>query len=235
MNMIRGGLVVFLSLAGPLRASASAAQAPASPAPWIPRDGVAMGTYRGKDFKIVAYQYRIEFFPKKAKKPAVTLTFKHPVSVSPSSADWGKDSRANILACTDRFMVYSIQDPEEQRLAFGGDGDLSQMRWEDPKARFPDFCGIIGPDGTVIFQLPREEFPARMYEALGIAGDGKRAAFLVGAYGKWEEPKEGSETDEGLNVKEIWVWEDPATLRKKRMTEKDRSIFLLGELRAGRL
>lgn len=234
MNMIRAGLV-FLSLAGPLRGRASAAEAPASPAPWIPRDAVAMETYRGKDFKIVAYQYRIEFFPKKAKKPAVVLTFKHPVTVSPASADWGKDSRGNILACTDRFMAYSIQDPEEQRLAAGGDGAETQMRWEDPKARFPDFCGVIGPDGTVVFQLPREKFPERLYQPAGIAGNGERAAFLVGPYGRLEDPDQDSETGEGLNAKEIWIWEHPGTLRKRKMTEKDRTVFLLGELRAGRL
>lgn len=231
--LVRRGLFVLLAAAGMLGARPAAAQE--ARASWVPRDSVAMSTFRGKGFKIVAYQYRIEFFSKNAKKPDVTLTFKHPVSVSPSSENWGKESASNILACTDRSLIYSIQDPEEQRLAAGGDDVVTQMMWENPKAMFPDFCGVIGPDGKTVFRLPREEFPGRVYQTVGITAGGRRAAVLVGNWGKFEEPAEGSEADEGLNAKEIWVWEHPDQLRKRRLTRKDREVFLFGELRAGRL
>lgn len=215
-----------------LALAAVAAAMSAEAAAWKPADAVAMQTLRGKDFKIVVYQYRVEFHAAKAAKPVV-LTFRHPVTVSPSEEGWGKDSRGNILACTDRFLVYSITDPEEQKAAAGGDGVETQARWADPKAQFPDFCGVIGPDGTVVFRFPAESFPGRMYEPVGIAGDGRRAAVLVGRHGKLAEPE--GEADEGLTVEEVWVWEHPAALRKRRATKRDREVFLLGELRKGRL
>lgn len=207
-------------------------------AKWIPPDSERIAEYTGSNFKIIGYQYRVEFFTDSQTKPDEVLTYKHPITIRPIALAWAYDSGSNLLICNDLRGEYSARTEYEQKMVFLRGYPNNSMPWTNSKGKYDNFCGIVGPHGNVIFEFSAQIMPSRLYLPVGIAGNGTRAAVLVGKLVHQEVTDEDdSEAGERIgNIKEVWVWQYPKTLRKIKVNSSDmRGNALIQRLRDGNL
>lgn len=187
---------------------------------WVPSDSTPHMTYAFKDSRIVRYQYRLEFFKGNSKKPVRVMRFKHSLLVEPHSSSW---DGGNILVQTNPESGYCATNDEEKRkiLLLGGRYDCTP--WINKAAEYENFCGIVSPAGEIVFQFPEEKRPERWYSLVGIAAQGKRAAILVGPEGKIDQPADDAESDRGPIFDDIWIWEYPDKLRKRKLKPEEKA------------
>ena len=134
------------------------------------------------------------------------------------------------------MQEYSAQDEHEKRMIALRGHRNGVMPWENKSAQISDFCGVIDAAGNVIYQYPREKFPARVYYPLGIVAGGSKAAVLVGSVSKATSPDEDAEDDRAISYTEVWIWEAPQTLKKSKLAAEDlHGNALLEKLRNGKL
>lgn len=194
----------------------------------IPSDKNPMARYAYAGRVVVAYQYRIEFFKDKSIKPEKVLTFKHPFLAF---------FDRNLLVCTNRFQEYSGQDEHEKRMIAIRGERYDAISWTDPKGEIEQFCGVLSPQGKIIFEFPPQKKPREIYYPIGIANEGNRAAVFIGTAGPSKHPEREADDVEGdsFNYDAVLVWDSPNKTRKKPIAEVDVNGNPLQDLRDGKL
>jgi hypothetical protein len=204
---------------------------------WVPPDTTPISEYSLENLKVVAYQYRIEFFDAFGQRTK-SLSFKHPVEVKPHPISKDADTKSNLLVCTNPMGSYTGRTEEEQKVLYLRGNHDASMHWTNESGKITDFCGIITSTGEVIFEFPPPSFPKRLYWLIGVAGAGTRAALLVGEK-IHEKASDTEDMDEGDRIgkfTEVWIWEYPKTVRKLPFkTEYLRGNTLISLLREGKL
>lgn len=189
---------------------------------WIPPDADPISEYSNGSTRIVAYQYRIEFFNAAGNVATKILKFKHRVFTAPDPENWVQDSGGNILVCTREDAGYSPRSETEASM-IRRRGHARAMPWINTAANMGPFCGIVAPTGHVLFEFPPMSFPVRVYVPLGMVSGGRRAAVKVGSFVR-NKPVEGdddSHIDTVSDFKQVLVWDFPDHLRTVPISKDD--------------
>lgn len=135
--------------------------------------------------------------PLKELKPAKVLRFNHSFQFQPLFLSEPRE--APFLVCLTPDLDQSPNGRPDRSL-------------HNPDAK-DQFCGVIAPDGTIVFEFPVEQKPPEtVARALGIRDDGKRAAIVIG-----ERVTIGGEDGKSYDLgspREVLIWEHPDKLSR---------------------
>lgn len=148
--------------------------------------------------------------PVEQLKPYKVWHFKYRVQVLPKVAPLSEPSQ-NLLICSnplDKTYSAAHNDEEAKHMV----GRYHTMEWVNPHGTIGETCRVIDHTGKAIYEFPLEQrLPGPLALPLwGTGNNGQRAGIMVGR----AVPDEDSGSLYVGELKELWIWTAPATLKK---------------------